>query len=307
MKFLRYLSVAFLFVVLAACSDNSDGPYTSVVDIAIDNGDFTTLIAALEATGLDSTLDSADGSFTVFAPTDAAFAKLGEDAINDLLANPTVLSDILLYHVISGPPIDAATAIASAGQTIVTANGERVALSLSGSDLLVNTSTVIDVDLRASNGIVHVIDTVLLPPAESEEPIFNIAEVATNDGRFTTLLVALAAAGLDGALADDNATYTVFAPTNAAFDALPAGTVTALLADIPALTDILNLHVISGAAVDSITALSLSGTEVATLGGDTIALQIIDGALMVGNAKVTTFDIVTTNGIIHVIDAVILN
>ncbi len=307
---LKGLAAVSLLFLLVACSDDDDDdkrPSMSVVDVAVESGSFTTLVTALQATGLDSTLDDPDGSFTVFAPTDAAFDKLGEDTINGLLSNTDKLSDILLYHVIVGPTIDSVAAIDSAGSTVETANGDSVALSLSGSDLLVNFSTVTDVDIMADNGIIHVIDTVLIPPTDSEEPVLNIAETAIDRGIFTTLLTALDAAGLDSTLADESRTFTVFAPTDDAFAALPAGTIPALLADTDALTEVLALHVIDGLAVDSVTALSLNGTEVETFLGENVTLQIMDGALFVNNAHITVWDIATTNGTIHVIDAVIQN
>lgn len=305
---LKGLAAFSLLFILVACSDDDDDddrPSMSIVDVASEAGSFTTLVTALQATGLDSTLADPEGSFTVFAPTDAAFDKLGEDTINALLADTDTLSDILLYHVIVGPTIDSAAAIDSAGSTVETANGDSIALSLSGSDLLVNFSTVTDVDIMADNGIIHVIDTVLIPPTDSEEPVLNIVETATEAGSFTTLLAALGAAGLDSTLADESATYTVFAPTDAAFDALPDGAVASLLGDIDALTAVLARHVINGSAVDSVTALSLNNQEVETFLGENVTLQIMDGALFINNAKIVTFDIRTTNGIIHVIDAVI--
>ncbi|ARN75152.1 fasciclin domain-containing protein [Oceanicoccus sagamiensis] len=304
-KGLLAFSLMFFLVACDDDDDDNDRSSMSIVDVAAEAGSFTTLVTALQATGLDSTLADPEGNFTVFAPSDAAFEKLGEETINNLLADTDTLADILLYHVIVGATIDSTAAIESAGTTVEMANGDNVALSLSGSDLLVNFSTVTGLDIMADNGIIHVIDTVLIPPTESEEPVLNIAETATANGNFTTLLTALAVAGLDSALADESATYTVFAPTDAAFAALPDGTIAALLADIDALTAVLARHVISGAAVDSVTALSLNNTEVETLLGENVSLQIIDGALMVNNAKIEIFDIVTTNGIIHVIDAVI--
>ncbi|MCG6887292.1 MAG: fasciclin domain-containing protein [Proteobacteria bacterium] len=282
-------------------NNNSDEP--TITALAASNENFSTLVLALQTAGLDGALDDPDATYTVFAPTNAAFEKLGEDTINALLADPDALANILLYHVIDGAEVDSTAAIASAGTTVDMANGDKVALSLSGSDLLVNFSTVVDVDLMASNGIVHVIDTVLIPPADPGEPTNNIVETAILDGSFTTLVGALQATGLDALLGDENETFTVFAPTDAAFAALPPGLLAGLTQQ--QLTDILTLHVIPGAAVDSITALSLNGTSVATANGAEVDLLIMDGALMVNNAKVIVYDVYATNGIIHVIDAVI--
>ena len=121
-------------------------------------------MAALQATGLDAVLADESATFTVFAPNDEAFAKLGTDTIDALLADTDTLSNILLYHVISGQAVDSDTAISLAGSMVEMANGDSVTLSLSGSSLLVNDSVVIAVDVQASNGIAHVIDTVLIPP-----------------------------------------------------------------------------------------------------------------------------------------------
>ncbi|MDJ0877231.1 MAG: fasciclin domain-containing protein, partial [Halieaceae bacterium] len=104
--------------------------------------------------------------FTVFAPNDDAFAKLGTDTINDLLADTDTLSDILLYHVIVGQEVESAAAVALAGSMVEMANGDSVTLSVTSGTLFVNDSRVIAIDVVANNGIAHVIDTVLIPPAE---------------------------------------------------------------------------------------------------------------------------------------------
>jgi uncharacterized surface protein with fasciclin (FAS1) repeats len=138
---------------------------STLVDVLVADGNFTTLVAALQATGLDATLADESGSFTVFAPNDDAFAKLGTDTINSLLADTDTLTNILLYHVIVGMEVDSATAISLAGSMVEMANGDSVTLSsLTGSDLFVNDSQVIATDIDASNGIAHFIDTVLTPP-----------------------------------------------------------------------------------------------------------------------------------------------
>lgn len=305
---LNYLLVVMFSFVLIACDDNDNNnnnsdAMLSIAEIVTLNENFSTLALALQTAGLDAALE--EGTYTVFAPTNEAFAKLGDDTINALLADPDALAEILLYHVIADAEVDSEAAIASAGSTVPMANGDSVALSLDGDNLLVNVSTVIDVDIMATNGIVHVIDTVLIPPAKEGTPSDNIVETAIAAGSFNTLYAALQATGLDALLADENKTFTVFAPTDAAFNALPPGTVDALLMDLPALTAILATHVIEDAAVNSITAFSLNGSEVTTASGDNVTLSIVDGVLNVNNAKVVTYDIYTTNGIIHVIDAVI--
>jgi uncharacterized surface protein with fasciclin (FAS1) repeats len=181
------------------------------------------------------------------------------------------------------------------------ANGDSVALSLSGSDLLVNFSTVITTDIEASNGIVHLIDTVLLPPAPTDASTTDIIATAQAVGGFTSLLAALDATMLTETLQDPEAKFTVFAPTDEAFAEL--GTLEGL--DEDALVTILLSHVLEG-EVNSIAALSNNNKAVPTLSGESVNLLIVDQALTVNNATIVQYDIQTSNGIIHVIDAVIL-
>jgi uncharacterized surface protein with fasciclin (FAS1) repeats len=129
-------------------------------------GQFKTLVSLVEKAGLVETLKS-KGPFTVFAPTDAAFAKLPATLVNQLLNNPAQLKAVLLYHVLSGEVLAAqATKIAqnSCGSNeVVTVNGQDISLSLQGGDLYVNQSRVTEADVLAENGVIHVIDTVLVP------------------------------------------------------------------------------------------------------------------------------------------------
>jgi uncharacterized surface protein with fasciclin (FAS1) repeats len=145
--------------------DDSESAPGTIVDVAVGAGDFTTLVAAVQAAGLADTL-SGEGPFTVFAPTDAAFeaalADLGVTA-EELLANPD-LGDILTYHVVAGS-VPAGDVVALDGQEVATVNGATVAISIDGENVMVNGAKVITTDIQASNGIIHVIDAVLLPPA----------------------------------------------------------------------------------------------------------------------------------------------
>ena len=278
----------------------------SIVDVATANGSFTTLIAALEATGLDTTLSDMDSQFTVFAPTDDAFALLGQDVIDALLADTDTLSDILTYHVISGE-VDSSAAISSAGSLVEMVNGDSVGLSLDGDNLLVNTATVILVDVAADNGVIHVIDAVLTPPADKGTPTMNIVDTAVAAGDFGTLVTALQAAGLDATLADETQSFTVFAPTDAAFAMIDPETLNLLIADTDALSSVLLQHVVSG-EVNSVTAYTLNGSSATTASDAAIPVAInteLD-TLTFGGATVQTTDIYTTNGIIHVIDTVVV-
>ena len=282
-------------------------PTLTILDVAIEAGDFTTLIAAIDAAGLTSTIDDASATLTVFAPTDAAFALLGGAAINDLLADPDALSDILLYHVVSGTALDSAAATDAVGTTIEMANGDRVGVSAKNDSLFLNLSKVTATDIQADNGVIHVIDAVLMPPADATPSESTIINIAAADERFTTLVAALGATGLDTVLASDTETFTVFAPTDAAFEAMGSANVTALLGDLDNLTEILQQHVIIDAAVDAVTAYSLSGNAATTVGGAEVPISISSKReLRVGGAKVIIADIHASNGVIHVIDTVIV-
>ena len=315
-KLLKVCLITFPLLLAQGCNDDDDDntpvqvePESSstIVDVARDAGNFTTLVAALEATGLDDTLADTSQEFTVFAPTDDAFSLLGEDTINGLLADTDTLSSILTYHVVSGS-VNAEAAIGLAGTTVDTVNGGKVALSLNGDSLLINTSTVTMTDIATDNGIIHVIDAVLMPIATAEAaPTTNIVETAQQAGGFTTLLAALDAAGLTAALSDESAQFTVFAPTDAAFEAVGSKMINTLLANPDVLGDILKQHVLTG-AVDSVTAMSLNGQSAETLLGNALPITINaeTDMLMFGGANIVVKDIATTNGVIHVIDSVIV-
>lgn len=304
-------SNGIIHVIDSVIVGNLDVPQPSIVDVAEEVGGFTTLLAALEETGLDAVLADLDESYTVFAPTDSAFAELGDEAISALLATPDDLSEILLYHVLGEATVlaDSAISIAQSDNSIIeTASGKSLGLSLNENNLYINTAVVSTSDVMASNGVIHVIDQVLSPPVTKGEPTANIVETAIAAGNFSTLISVLGETGLDTVLADEDGTFTVFAPTDAAFDLIPTETLDALVADVPALTEVLLQHVISNAEVDSITAFSLNGTSVdtaATGENSDVTIEIVDGSLQIQGANVSTYDIYTSNGVIHIIDAVI--
>jgi transforming growth factor-beta-induced protein len=278
----------------------------SIVDIAVADGRFTTLVAAVQAAGLAETL-AGEGAFTVFAPTDDAFAALPEGTVESLLEDPSgALTDILLYHVADGK-VMAETVVTLEFAT--TLGGEDVTITVTdGSVFLNETVQVIITDIEASNGVIHVIDAVLLPPsmtAEAEAEIApSIAEIAVADGRFTTLVAALDAAGLVETLSGEGA-FTVFAPTDDAFAALPEGTVASLLEDpAGALTDILLYHVVDGVVPAETVATLESAT---TLNGKNVTITVTDGNVFLNETvQVIITDIEASNGIIHVLDSVLL-
>ena len=317
MQSIKSLSVLFILLAgLQGCGGGGGG-YTaptpeptpdpqSIVDVASANGSFTTLIAALEATNLDATLSDMESTFTVFAPTDDAFALLGQATIDALLADTDKLTDILTYHVIASE-VDSAAAIASAGTTVEMVNGDSIGLSLDGDNLLVNAVTVITTDVEADNGVIHVIDAVLTPPTKRGSPTMNIVDTAVAAGNFKTLVATLQATGLDTSLADETTTFTVFAPTDDAFAMIDSATIDLLLANTDVLSKILLQHVVTG-EVNSVAAYTLNGKSATTLAEVDIPITINSALdqLIFGGATVELTDIYTSNGIIHVIDTVVI-
>jgi uncharacterized surface protein with fasciclin (FAS1) repeats len=284
-------------------------PAMSLVDVAVGNGSFTTLVSALQSTGLDSTLANLDNDYTVFAPTDAAFAKLPAGTLESLTNEQ--LSNILLYHVLPGKVMaDGAITVAQSSENMITlANGDMASLSFADSMLFVNGAKVSTADVMASNGVIHVVDNVILPPAMMVTPTQNIVEVALADpDNFSTLVTALTAADLETTLSNEDAMFTVFAPTNAAFAKVDPDALAALLADTAALSTVLLTHVVSDASLSALDAYAANGKMLTTTSGTMIDVMVDaeSGNLMIGGAQVVISDIYTTNGVIHVIDTVIL-
>ena len=266
----------------------------TIVDIAVADGRFETLVAAVQAADLVETLQG-EGPFTVFAPTDDAFAALPEATVAALLEDIPALTSILLYHVVAG---DVRAADVATLDSAVTVQGEPVRISVEGDNVRINDSLVVIADIVASNGVIHVIDAVLLPP----EPLGSIVDIALGEERFETLVAALQAAELVETLQGEGP-FTVFAPTDDAFAALPEGTVAALLEDIPALTNILLYHVVAGdvRAADVVTL-----DSAVTVQGEPVRISVEGDNVRINDSLVVIADIVASNGVIHVVDAVLL-
>jgi transforming growth factor-beta-induced protein len=266
----------------------------TIVDIAVADGRFETLVTALLEADLAETL-AGEGPFTVFAPTDDAFGQLPEGTLEALLADIPALTDILLYHVVSGEVLAEDVVALESAETLL---GERVNIQVEDGMVYINDAQVIITDIVADNGVIHVIDSVLLPP----ESVGSIVDIAVADGRFENLVTALLEADLAETLAGEGP-FTVFAPTDDAFSQLPEGTLEALLADIPALTDVLLYHVVSGEVLAE-DVVALESAE--TLLGERVNIQVEDGMVYINDAQVIITDIVADNGVIHVIDSVLL-
>jgi uncharacterized surface protein with fasciclin (FAS1) repeats len=268
----------------------------NIVETAVAAGSFKTLVAAVQAAGLAETLSG--GTFTVFAPTDEAFAKLPAGTVEDLLKpeNKAKLASILTYHVVAGKVMAAdVVKLTNAG----TVQGQRVDIKAQGGKVTVDGANVVATDIACTNGVIHVIDTVILPNDK------NIVEVAASNGSFNTLVAAVKAAGLVETLSGKGP-FTVLAPTDAAFAKLPAGTLENLLKpeNKKALIEILTYHVVPGVAAYSDQVVKMS--EVPTVLGSPVKVTVKDGKVMLGSATVAIADVETSNGVIHAIDTVLL-
>lgn len=268
----------------------------TIVDTAVDAGQFNTLTAALKAANLVDTLKG-PGPFTVFAPTDEAFSKLPAETVTDLLKpeNRQKLAGILTYHVIPGK-VQAKEVIKQRGAIAV--NGQRVDIRFDEEGLKVDGAKVLTTDILCDNGVIHVIDSVLLPGKAT------IPEIAKDSGTFETLLTAAKAAGLADVLGSTGP-FTVFAPTDEAFEKLPKGTVEMLLKpeNKSKLADILKYHVIPGRVYSEKV---LESKALKTLQGSLATVSLKDGSPRIQQAKILKTDIDATNGVIHVIDSVII-
>jgi len=287
--------------VLADCSPShakasTAGSKADIVDTAVAAGDFGTLVAAVKAAGLVDALKG-EGPFTVFAPTDEAFAALPTGTVESLLKpeNKDQLVAILTYHVVPAKVKAKTAKTLEFGDTL---NGQRIDIALKGDNLMIDDANVVAADVMASNGVIHVIDKVILPAQD------NLVTTAADAGTFNTLIAAAKAAGLAEALMGDGP-LTVFAPTDDAFAKLPKGTVENLLKpeNKNQLASILKYHVVAG-RVYSDQALKAGRAE--TLLGDAVTIKVKNGAAKVNNAKLVALDIEASNGVIHVIDTVLL-
>lgn len=278
---------------------SQDAPDKNIVEIAAGAGSFNTLVTAVKAAGLVDTL-SGKGPFTVFAPSDEAFAKLPKGTIEKLLDDKKALARILSYHVVPGKVLSTDLSGKIFAPTV---EGQSVYIQASKNGVSVDSARVVKADIMATNGVIHVIDTVILPRK-------NIVETAVAAGSFKTLATALKATGLDKALAGKGP-FTVFAPTDAAFAKLPEGTLEALLQDKARLKSILLHHVVAGRTMsDAIPSPTKKQkhtvTEVKSLQGTALVLERSRKGVRVSGASVIEADILTSNGVIHVIDEVIL-
>ncbi len=292
----RSLATVVAVAVMSTGTLASAAGKKDIVDTAVAAGSFKTLAAALGAADLVEALKG-EGPFTVFAPTDEAFAKLPAGTVETLLKpeNKDILTAVLTYHVVAGQVAAKQVVDLKGAKTL---NGQRLDITVDGGKVDVDNSQVVSADIFCSNGVIHVIDSVLLPAND------NLVATADRAGSFGTLLAAVKAAGLAEALTGPGP-FTVFAPTDEAFAKLPEGTVASLLKpeNKAKLAAILKYHVVAG-RVYSEDAVAAKKAE--TLQGGNVQVSVDGGVARVNDAKLVTTDIDASNGVIHVIDSVIL-
>jgi transforming growth factor-beta-induced protein len=313
--FFKWISALGLAAFLSACGGGSTS-HVTLADVAKNNG-FTALLAAADKAGLSATLGSANSNLTVFAPTDAAFTTLSTQLG---FANPTAmvtalpadaLKSILTYHIVSGTKSAADLKAGGASQTtLYSFEGKSTTLALNTSsgveitDAVLATAKVSSADVAASNGIIHAVDKVLVPPG-----VLNVVQMAqANPAVFSSLVGAVVKTDLAGTLSGTGP-FTVFAPTNTAFASAPAN-----LSDAQ-LKSVLLYHVLSGQVLSNVipfgTALNTLNTT--NLNNATVPAQTItiNSNLTITDkqnsaAKITATDVPGSNGVIHVIDKVLI-
>ena len=289
------LAVVLGTSVFAVACDKKD-----IVDTAVGAGSFKTLVAAVQAADLVETLKG-KGPFTVFAPSDEAFAKLPAGTVEDLIKpeNKEKLVAILTYHVVPGKVLAKDVVKLTAAKTV---QGQEVAIKVADGKVTVDNANVVKTDIGCSNGVIHVIDSVIIPAEKSSTP--DIVDTAVKAGKFNTLVAAVKAAGLVETLKAEGP-FTVFAPTDEAFAKLPKGTVESLLKpeNKEKLIAILTYHVVPGKVMAKDV---VNLTEAKTVQGSALQITVNGGKVSIDGANVVKTDIETSNGVIHVIDAVIL-
>jgi transforming growth factor-beta-induced protein len=270
----------------------------NIVETAVAAGQFKTLASLLTKAGLADTL-ATGGPFTVFAPTDEAFAKVPKATLDALAENPAQLKSVLLYHVVSGRVAAADVVKLSSAKTL---EGRSLAIKVVDGTVYIDGAKVTTTDVMASNGVIHVIDSVLIPKAAPAAPAKNIVQTAIAAGQFKTLASLLTKAGLAGTL-QRKGPFTVFAPTDAAFAKVPKATLAALAKNKAKLRAVLLYHVLKG-KVTAAQAMKLRTAK--TLNGKPLAIRLSGGKVLVGGATVTKADVTASNGVIHVINKVLI-
>nr|WP_064607043.1 fasciclin domain-containing protein [Photobacterium sp. J15] len=311
-RFLAYsISALFLFTLSGlAAAAYKKGEKINLVEVAATNDDFQTLVMAIRASGLSGTLEG-KGPFTLLAPTDDAFAKLPAGTLDDLLKpeNKEQLQAVLKYHLLIGAITSEEVSKLKLPETV---QGETVQIKSGEDGVTINGAKVIAGDLNASNGVIHVIDTVLIPDNLSSLTVegykkgekINLVEVAATNDDFQTLVMAIRASGLSGTL-EGKGPFTLLAPTDDAFAKLPAGTLDDLLKpeNKEQLQAVLKYHLLIGAFTsEEFSKLKLPET----VQEGTVQIENGEDGVTINDAKLIAGDLNASNGVIHVIDTVLI-
>ncbi len=276
--------------------EKDEKPKYTILELLAADEDFSTLVTALELTGLDQALDGHD-KLTLFAPTNDAFDALPEGLLDELLKeeNRDELVKLLLFHVVEGK---VTSADLEQGR-IKTLASTSAFVEIHDDEVFYQGARVIDVDWFAKNGVIHTLEDVAIPDKKIDEK--TIFELLQTDEDFSTLVTALELTGLDEAL-DGDENLTLFAPTNDAFDALPEGVLEELLKEKnrDQLTQILLFHVIAG----TLTSHAIVVGTYPTLADIDVFIDIENDSVFYENAQIIGFDWFARNGVIHVLDAV---
>lgn len=308
-------SIAFLGLLLVAvsaapcspapgggCGGGSGATYSSRADYPTTGGNIptiltqnglTTLVDLVVKAGLADALSGA-GPFTVFAPTNEAFGKVDPATLDAIGKDINLLKKVLTYHVVGSAinPADIKNEL-----TPKTLEGDNLRINVYGNTVTINGALRANT-LKATNGIIYVIDKVIIPSEAGSD----IAKVLEKKGGFSTLLTAIKVAGLTDTI-KSTGPFTLFAPTDDAFKALPAGALDNLIANPEQLKKVLLDHVVSGTVYSR--GLPPSAA-VKVVGGDAVQVNVSTRGVFVNKAQVTVPDIYASNGVIHVVNSVIL-
>ena len=306
----RYQRTTFLLIlmitpfIISSCSDDDDSNMSNkktIVELAIQHPDLNTLVDALSAANLVGYL-SGEGPFTVFAPTDAAFQKLDPNTLNTIISTPSLLTSLLQYHVV-GAKVNSGDLTNGPVNTLL--SGQSIDVNISGGMVTLNgSSAVTTADINGSNGVIHIIDEVLIPDDFFAQTIVQIAAGSPDHSILVDALSKPELADLFAAANDPTQDLTVFAPTDAAFEAVLDALGKSSIDDIPVelLKEIVTYHIL-GTAVKST---ELSNGDVETLlTGETVTVDVSSG-VKINNANVTAADVMAVNGVVHIVDAVLL-
>lgn len=299
-KFLLVNGFIFLLsvVMIQACNDDDDNPTSppdetgNIAEVASSNDNFSDLVSALSDAGLVSTLEG-DGPFTVFAPTNEAFANLSVDL--STLSNDQLV-EVLSYHVVGD---EIASGDLGAEQGAISLTGETLYVTVADGNVTVNDNAmVVDADIEASNGIIHAIDQVLLPNA-----FLDVVGIVSKNYDLQTLEDAVVQAELVSTLQEDTENgYTVFAPANSAFEGVDLSGLSQ-----QELQDILTYHVVPQQYLSG----DLAASQVVqTVNGEDLLIEVADGTVTITDNsgqmyQVTDADLQGSNGVVHIIDGVL--